>query len=144
MVVIDRYSKYPTFITTPTDYKVNKATHLFIKHIVKPQGVLKSIVSDRDSLFIGHFQMKLFKILGTGLKFLTSLYSQMDGQTEHINGFFEMYLRHYVSALQRDQAKLLDVVQFSYNIQQSEATGKSPFEIFIGLLPMTLNVITST
>ena len=35
MVVVDRYSKYATFIAAPTDCKVDKATRLFIKHIVK-------------------------------------------------------------------------------------------------------------
>ena len=40
MVVVDRYSKYATFIAVPTD--------CFVKHIVKRWGVPKSIVSDRD------------------------------------------------------------------------------------------------
>ena len=55
-----------------------------------------------------------------------------------------MYLRHYVSAYQRDWAKLLDIAQFSYNLQKSEATGKSPFEIIMGFQPITPNAIAST
>ena len=55
-----------------------------------------------------------------------------------------MYLRHYVSAHQRNWAKLLDIAQFSYNLQRSEATGKSPFEIIMGFQPMTPNAIAST
>lgn len=68
----------------------------------------------------------------------------MDGQTERINSLLEMYLRHYVSAYQRDWAKLLDIAQFSYNLQRSEATGKSPFEIIVRFQPMTPNAIAST
>ena len=51
MVVIDRYSKYATFIAIPADCKADKAARLFVKHIVKLWGVLKSIVSDRNLRF---------------------------------------------------------------------------------------------
>ncbi|CAL9005670.1 unnamed protein product [Prunus brigantina] len=52
-------------------------------------------------------------------------------------------LRHYVSANQRDWAKLLDVAQFSYNLQLSESTGSSPFELATGQQPMTPNTVVS-
>ncbi|KAH9723181.1 Endonuclease [Citrus sinensis] len=144
MVVVDRYSKYATFIAAPVNCKVDEAARLFVKHIVKFWGVPKSIVSDRDPQFTGRFWTELFKMLGTDLKFSTSFHPQTDGQTERINGLLEMYLRHYVSAHQRDWAKLLDIAQFSYNLQRSEATGKSPFEIIMGFQPMTPNAIAST
>ena len=41
-----------------------------------------------------------------------------------------------MSANQTDWAKLLDVAQFSYNLQRSEATERSPFEIVMGQQPM--------
>ena len=83
-------------------------------------------------------------MLGTDFKFSISFHPQTDGQTERINSLLEMYLRHYVSAHQRDWAKLLDVAQFSYNLQRSEDTGKSPFEIIMGFQPTTPNAIAST
>ncbi|KAH9657888.1 Endonuclease [Citrus sinensis] len=144
MVVVDRYSKYATFIAAPTDCKADEAARLFVKHIIKLWGVPKSIVSDRDPRFTGRFWTELFKMLGTDLKFSTSFHPQTDGQTERINSLLEMYLRHYLSAHQRDWAKLLDVAQFSYNLQRSEATGKSPFEIIMGFQPTTPNAIAST
>ncbi|KAJ8459553.1 hypothetical protein OPV22_032479 [Ensete ventricosum] len=67
----------------------------------------------------------------------TSLHPQTDGQTERINSFLEQYLRHYVSANQRDWVKLLDIAQFSYNLQRSSASNKSPFEIITGQQPLT-------
>ena len=135
MVVVDRYSKYATFIATPTDCKADEAADLFIKHIIKLWRVPKSIVSDRDPCFTGRFWTEffkmlgtdlkfstsfhpqtdgqterftrrfwteLFKMLGTNLKFSTSFHPQTDGQTERINSLLEMYLRHYMSAHQRD------------------------------------------
>ena len=35
MVVVDRYSKYTTFIAAPIDCKADEAACLFVKHIVK-------------------------------------------------------------------------------------------------------------
>ena len=60
---------------------------------------------------------------------------------KRVNALLETYLRHYVSANQRDWAKLLDVAQFSYNLQRSESTGKSPFELAIGQQPLTPNTV---
>ena len=53
----------------------------------------------------------------------------------------ELYLRRYVSANQEDWASLLDVAQFSYNLQKSEAMGMSPFEIVTGQQPRTPNTL---
>ena len=109
MVVVDQYSKYVTFIAAPINCKADEVARLFVKYIVKLWGVPKSIVSDRDPRFTGCFWTELFKMLGTDLKFSTSFHPQTDGQTERINGLLEMYLRHYVSAHQRDWAKLPDI-----------------------------------
>nr|XP_004231658.1 uncharacterized protein LOC101251732 [Solanum lycopersicum] len=49
------------------------------------------------------------------LHFSISFHPQTDGQTERINTLLECYLRHYVSANQKDWARLLDTAQFSYN-----------------------------
>ncbi|KAK9045165.1 hypothetical protein V6N11_059054 [Hibiscus sabdariffa] len=93
IVVVDRFSKYATFIAASPDCTTEEAAKLFLRNVVKLWGVPSNIVSDRDPRFTG---------------------------------------RHYVSANQRDWAKLLDVAQFSYNLQQSEATNRSPFEIIMG------------
>ena len=35
IVMVDRFSKYATFITAPTDCTVEKTSKLFLKHVVK-------------------------------------------------------------------------------------------------------------
>ncbi|KAL6312677.1 hypothetical protein AAG906_039747 [Vitis piasezkii] len=84
-------------------------------------GSIIFIISDRDPRFTGKFW--------TELHFSTSFHPQTDGQTERVNALLELYLRHFVSANQKDWAKLLDVAQFSYNLQRSEATNKSLFQV---------------
>ncbi|KAJ4971910.1 hypothetical protein NE237_005009 [Protea cynaroides] len=137
MVVVDRFSKYATFIAAPRDCTVEEAARLFLKNIVKYWGVPRTIISDRDPRFTGKFWTELFKLLGSALHFSTSFHPQTDGQTERVNNLLEIYLRHFVSANQKDWAKLIDVAQFSYNLQNSETTNQSPFEVAIGQQPLT-------
>ncbi|KAE8736351.1 cytochrome P450 78A7-like [Hibiscus syriacus] len=143
MVVVDRFSKYGTFIPASKVCPAEEAARLFLKYVVKYWGVPKTIISDRDTRFTGRFWKELFKLMGSSLNFSTSVHPQMDGQTERVNALVETYLRHYVSATQRDWPKLLDVAQFSYNLQRSEATNQSPFEIVIGQQPLTPNAVVT-
>ncbi|CAN1260507.1 Transposon Ty3-I Gag-Pol polyprotein [Linum perenne] len=143
MVVVDRFSKYGVFIPGPKDMTAEGAATLFFKHVVKYWGIPMSIVSDRDGRFTGKFWKELFKIMGSELNFSTSFHPQTDGQTERVNALLEVYLRHYVSANQRDWVKLMDIAQFSYNLHKSEATSMSPFELAIGQQPLTPNTVTS-
>ncbi|KAK3022797.1 hypothetical protein RJ639_046899 [Escallonia herrerae] len=141
MVVVDRFSKYATFVASPADCTAEEAALLFFKNVVKYWGLPKVIVSNRDPRFTGKFWTELFKLLGSELHFSTSFHPQTDGQTEWVNALLECYLRHFVSANQTDWVRLLDVAPFSYNLMRSEAMNQSPFEIAIGqqsLTPLTL------
>ena len=108
IVVVDRFSKYATFIVAPTDCTTEETTRLFLKHVVKYWGLPKYIISDRDPRFTRKFWTELFKLMGLELHFSTSFHPQADGQTERVNALLELYLRHFVSANQKDWAKLLD------------------------------------
>ena len=46
-----------------------------------------------------------------------------------------------MSANQFDWAKLIDVAQFSYNLQRSKSTNKSLFEIVMGQKSMTPHIL---
>ena len=129
IVVVDRFSKYATFIAAPTGCIVEEMAKLFLKHVVKYWGLPKYIISDHNLCFSRKFWTELFKLMGLELHFSTSFHPQIDGQTERVNALLELYLRHFVSANQKDWVKLLNIAQFSYNLQRSEATNKSPFEL---------------
>ncbi|KAL0444386.1 UNVERIFIED_CONTAM: Transposon Tf2-11 polyprotein [Sesamum latifolium] len=142
IVVVDRLSKYATFIAAPKHVTAERTAHLFFKHIVKYWGLPKDIVSDRDSHFIGVFWTELFKIFGSKLSMSSSYHPQSDGQTERFNSMLEEYLRHFVRGTQKDWVKLLDVAHLYFNAQKSSFTNKSAFEIVTGeqpLLPHTLD-----
>ncbi|KAE8689123.1 hypothetical protein F3Y22_tig00110943pilonHSYRG00133 [Hibiscus syriacus] len=85
MVVVDRFSKYATFIPASKVCPAVEATRLFLKHVVKYWGMLKTIISDRDTRFTGRFWTELFKLMGSSLNFSTAVHPQTDGQTEDVN-----------------------------------------------------------
>ena len=132
-VVVDRFSKYVVFIPAPDVCPVEKAAKLFFNNVVKHFGLPRDIVSDRDTRFTGRFWVELFKLLGSELKFSTAKHPQTDRQTERINGLLEEYLRHYVTATQKNWVDFMDTAQLCYNLQRSSATGMSPFELAIGV-----------
>ena len=105
---------------------------LFFKNIVKYWGMPLSIVSDRDPRFTGRFWTTLFKLVGIDLLMSLSYHPQTDGQTERINALLEDYVRHYVTADQKNWPELLDVAQFNNNIQNNFVIGYSPLELVNG------------
>ncbi|RVW46212.1 Transposon Tf2-11 polyprotein [Vitis vinifera] len=129
------------FIISPYRLYMEKTTRLFLKHVVKYWGLPKYIISDRDLCFTRKFWMELFKLMGSKLYFSMRFHRLTDGKTEKMNALLELYLRHFVSVNQKDWAKLLDVAQFSYNLQRSETTNKSPFELATSQQPLTPHIL---
>ncbi|KAK8702737.1 hypothetical protein V6N13_021078 [Hibiscus sabdariffa] len=65
IVVVDRFSKYATFIPAPKYCSAKETSLLVFKHVVKYWGVPQNIVSDRDGRFTGNFWRELFRLLGS-------------------------------------------------------------------------------
>jgi hypothetical protein len=66
-VIVDRLTKSAHFILTATTYRVRQYVRLYISHIVCYHDILKTIISDRGSIFIARFWEQLHECLGTHL-----------------------------------------------------------------------------
>ncbi|KAL5742663.1 hypothetical protein ACOSP7_029395 [Xanthoceras sorbifolium] len=120
MVVVNRLTKYVHFIPLKHLYTVITVAKAFINQIVKLYGIPKSIISDRDKVFVSSFWKTLFQLQGTSLNMSSSYHPQTDGQTEVVNRTLEQYL------------------QYSYNTAKYSATGFTPFEAVYGIPPLNL------
>jgi hypothetical protein len=134
-VVVDRFSKMAHFIPC---HKTSDATHianLFFKEIVRLHGLPRSIVSDRDTKFIGHFWRTLWKKLGTDLGIQLSIpsadrWTDRGGQQKLGDLLRSLVTEHHTSW---DQ--ILPQAEFAYNDSVNRSTGKSPFQILYGTQP---------
>jgi hypothetical protein len=54
-VIVDRLTKSAHFIPISTIYRVIQYAELYMSHIVCYHGILKTIISDRGSIFVARF-----------------------------------------------------------------------------------------
>jgi len=84
LVVCNRLSKINHFVATIEGTLVEGLARLFRDDIWKLHGLPESVVSDRGLQFAAELIKKLNQMLGIETRLLTAIYSQIDGQTEHM------------------------------------------------------------
>ena len=85
LVVVCRLTKMVHLIPTLTTASAMQVAWLFLNNVAKLHGFPKSIVSDRDKLFVSHFWRELMKLVRTDLHMSSPYHPQTDGQTEMMN-----------------------------------------------------------
>ncbi|PNX94328.1 Ty3/gypsy retrotransposon protein, partial [Trifolium pratense] len=137
-VVVDRLSKAAHFGSLPTHFTAIKVADLFAKMVCKLHGMPRSIVSDRDPIFLSQFWQELFKLSGTKLRMSTAYHPQSDGQTEIVNKVLQQYLRCFVHDKPNQWEQFLHWAEWHYNTAIHTSTGLSPFQIVYGRPPPAL------
>lgn len=111
---------------------MDKLSRLYVYNVVRPHGVLKDIVSDRDSQFLSNFWQKLQTTLGTKLNFSTTFHVMSDGQMEMTIQTLEDMLYAYVMEWQGNLDSHMSLVEFAYNNSFQASIGMAPFEALYG------------
>lgn len=129
LVVVDRLSKYSHFIPLKHPFTAKTMADVFLKEIIWLHGFPRSIVSDRDKIFVSHFWTELFTIQGIRSTF----HPQTDGQTERVNRCVETYLRCFCNEqLKQQWIKWIPWAEYWYfNI----SINTTPYSILYGRPP---------
>jgi hypothetical protein len=120
------------FIPVNTNYKVQKYVEIYIACVLCLHGVLKTIISDRDSQFVARFWEQLHMSLETHLIHSSAYHPQIDGQTEQVNQILEDMLKACVLEYQGSWDQNLPLTEFSYNNSYQESLKMAPYEVLYG------------
>ena len=131
-VIVDRYTKSAHFLPVRSTYTVDQYAELYVREIVRLHGVPKSIVSDRDPIFISKFSGSLQKAMGTQLKFSKSFHPQTDGQSKRTIQVLEDMLRACVIDFEGSWSKYLLLIEFHVTIVISQRLEWLPMRCCMG------------
>lgn len=137
-VKVDRLSKSAHFLSLAHPFTAKMVAEKFVEGVVKLHGMPKSIISDRDPVFISHFWREFFKFSDTQLKMSSSYHPQTDGQSEVVNRCVEQYLRCFVHQYPRKWNSFLPWAEFWYNTAYHASIGMTPFQALYGRLPPSI------
>ena len=102
LLVVDRLSKYAHFLPLSHPFTAMPVAQLCFDNIFKLHGFPKTIVSDRDKVFVSQFRQEFFRLQHTALYISTTYHPQSDGQTEVVNRGLEGYLRCMIGEKPQD------------------------------------------
>lgn len=145
LVVVDRFSKGIHLGMLSTAHTAHMVASLFIEMVVKLHEIPRSLVSDRDPLFISRFWQELFRAKDTHLRMSSAYHPQSDGQTEALNRVVEQYLSAFTHRRPHRWGKLLPWIELSHNTSWNAGTGTTPYEVTFGRKPFNFpEYITGT
>ena len=97
-------------------------------------------MSDRDPVFTSTLWTELFSLAGVKLRLSSAFRPQTDGQSEVANRVLGMYLRCLVGDRPRSWLRWLPWAEYCFNTSYQTALRATPFEVFYGRPPPSLDL----
>ncbi|KAL4378379.1 hypothetical protein GQ457_02G014110 [Hibiscus cannabinus] len=138
LVVVDRLTKYGHFFALPRHYDAPYIAKVMVQGIIKLHGIPRSMVSDRDPIFVSEIWTEIARLQGTDLCLSSAYHPQTDGQTEALNRCLEMYLRCMTGDEPSKWDTYLPWAEYWYNTAFHASAGMTPFRALYGRDPPTL------
>ncbi|GKD43994.1 retrotransposon-related protein [Tanacetum coccineum] len=129
LVVVDRLSKYCHFIPLKRPFTARSLAEVFLKEVIRLHGIPKSVLSDRDPLFLSTLWKEIFSLQGSKLKFSSTYHPETDGQTEVVNRILKTYLCCFTTEQLKNWSFWLPWAEFWHNTSFHVSTNTTPFEV---------------
>ena len=136
-VFVDKLSKMTHIEPCSTTIDAPEFADLLLRTVFRHHGLPRSIISDRDARFTGHFLTTLAERLEFRQRLSTAFHPQTDGQTERMNRVVEDMIRHYVGPYHDDWDTKLALVEFAINNSWQASIEDTPFHAVYGEHPHT-------
>ena len=134
-VVVDRLSKYAHFFPLSHPFTTAGVAQIYFEHIYKLHRLPRTIISDRDKVFLSRFWTELFTLQKVALHMSTAYHPQTDGQTGVVNRCVETFLRCMTGERPKDWVLWLPLAEWWYNSNWYSTIGTTPYEVVYGQPP---------
>ena len=125
------------FVPTRRDEKATDTSRYFIHYIVRPHGLPRSIICNRDSRFLSIFWRPVMDRLGVSARHTSGFHPQANGQAERTNQNLRQYIRAVVKQ-NPDWVAALDTAEMAINDANIRNTKFSPYLFNLGYHPCIL------
>ena len=115
LIMIDKLIKHAIYISMIKDLNIKKLANLLWQEFISQHEMMRSIISNWDSLFINHFWITLCWHLEAKRKLSIVFHSQINNQTERQNQMLKHYLQVYFNYKMNNWSEFLSMTTFTYN-----------------------------